>query len=74
MPICVVCRHLHRNADVFSCTAYPNGIPFEISNNQIDHRSPYIGDGGVIFDLNSDKIQTYNRIVSVLGWDNGPIS
>ena len=67
MPICVTCKHLSNDED-FTCTAYPNGIPFAISNNQVDHRQHYNNDNGIVFELDTEKRDLYNKIISVIGW------
>lgn len=41
---CNRCAHLRPGG---SCTAYPDGIPFAVRLNEVDHRKPYLGDGGI---------------------------
>ncbi|MGW6566423.1 hypothetical protein [Streptomyces sp. NPDC054975] len=63
--LCDACKHLqrHRNPDsrttadryVISCAAFPRGIPADISPGGFDHRRPYPGDGGVLFELKDGK-------------------
>jgi hypothetical protein len=45
---CASCRH-YRPSDV-ACAAFPDGIPYEIATNQVSHRQPYEGDGGVRYE------------------------
>jgi len=45
---CVWCRH--RTAGAGACRAFPNGIPDVIAKNKHDHRLPYEGDHGVLFE------------------------
>ena len=47
-PICNNC--VHRLPDSLGCKAYPDIIPDEILNNDVDHRKPYIGDNGIVFE------------------------
>jgi len=49
---CNACRHLHPKAnldDPFTCTAFPDAIPDSVYGNELDHREPIAGDGGVRF-------------------------
>ncbi|WP_202912929.1 hypothetical protein [Deinococcus kurensis] len=47
-PMCLSCRHLM--AGTLTCAAYPDGIPEEILDSEIDHRKPYDRDNGVQFE------------------------
>jgi len=55
-PICFSCKHYHyevnkhRLFDAKICQAYPEGIPTEILLGKVDHRQPYKGDKGIIFE------------------------
>ena len=33
-----------------TCDAFPGGIPNEILHNDVSHRLPFPGDGGLVFD------------------------
>ena len=46
---CHFCRHL--NQGEFGCSAFPDGIPDEILSGEVDHETPYPGDGGIQFEL-----------------------
>jgi hypothetical protein len=53
MPLCHWCRH--RDLLVpWVCRAYPEEIPQEIRWMNVDHRLPYVGDGGIRFELRED--------------------
>lgn len=47
--ICIFCKHLCDGAT--RCTAFPEGIPDDILFGIHDHRNPYEGDNGVLFEL-----------------------
>lgn len=49
---CIDCRHKHRTGP--TCTAFPDGIPEAILTNEHDHRQPYQGDCGVLFEAEED--------------------
>ena len=46
---CHMCRHMFRSGTP-RCSAYPDGIPWEIQAGQVDHRLPYAGDYGIRYD------------------------
>ena len=59
-PICTFCARIrgfprqHSAAfpdGIQQCAAFPNGIPDEIWEGRNDHRQPYPGDNGLIFEL-----------------------
>lgn len=45
--ICWKCSH---RTDVYTCKAFPTGIPTVILNGSVLHTSPYPGDHGIQFD------------------------
>ena len=49
------CIHLV-DGDGMRCDAYPQGIPDEILESEVDHRLPYAGDGGVQFEQNPERL------------------
>lgn len=59
-PMCQWCRHLRRaNASEkspFTCDAYPDGIPDAILNGNVDHRLPYAGDRGILFEAREEPL------------------
>lgn len=54
-PACQICRwRLRKDTTQYACVAFPNGIPNDIKFSEIDHFTPYPGDGGVQFALDPD--------------------
>lgn len=49
IPQCVDCQHLNRDQSPPTCSAFPDGIPNKILNNEVDHREPVKGDQGIQF-------------------------
>ena len=51
--MCGYCRHKHDDEGDGNktCEAFPDGIPDEIIRVGYDHREPYDGDGGIMFEL-----------------------
>jgi hypothetical protein len=69
--MCLACVHYRQGPQaatddgVNCCTAYPFGIPPEISSGKFDHRNEAPDDNGVRFE--PDPKQPKN-VASVLGW------
>lgn len=54
-PICIACVHLLPKRDnLMSCKAFPI-IPGMIVFNELDHRLPIVGDGGIQFEQDPDR-------------------
>ena len=45
---CQKCKHL--NKDGISCDAFPDVIPQDILASVFDHRKPWPGDNGILFE------------------------
>ena len=50
---CGFCKHLHD--DKLTCEAFEGVTPSDIRNGIIDHRKPYPGDGGIMFELKDSE-------------------
>ena len=44
---CVICKH-RKDGDF--CNVFKSRIPSEIMTGEHDHREPYEGDGGIVFE------------------------
>jgi hypothetical protein len=59
--LCKLCKHRHG----FGCTAYPDKIPLEIRLMRVDHREPYTGDHGILFEPKDDTPETLARLTEI---------
>lgn len=57
VPICYGCLNLYDVAgdSALRCSAYPDGIPVEILESEVDHRLAYTGDHGIQFVQHPDR-------------------
>lgn len=56
---CLNCIHLHKetqNEFIKRCDAFPKEVPREITKNEHDHRKPYPGDNGILFEAEDKKV------------------
>lgn len=53
-PICFECIHFNLNWRTtpggLRCDAFPDGIPMEIELGRFNHRKPFPGDNGIMFE------------------------
>ena len=65
MPICIGCRHYDRTAPGpgIRCTAFPDGVPEAIFESRTDHREPYEGDRGIVFDPINAEATEYAELL-----------
>ena len=51
---CRLCKHLHD--DNITCDAFPDAIPNGIDSSLIDHRKPFPGDNGIMFEPKDEQV------------------
>ena len=64
-PVCFGCTHMYPsgpNHDL-KCDAYPSDIPWDILLSKVDHRQPYPGDNGVVFEPKSPEDEQYAQLI-----------
>ncbi len=59
--LCRLCKYRKG----FGCDAYPDGIPLDIRLMYVDHRRPYEGDHGILFESKDDSEETRRRLSQV---------
>jgi hypothetical protein len=64
--LCQSCANLR--PDGVTCDAFPAGIPDGILLfNDIDHRRPVPGDGGIVWELNRKQKAAYDQWLEFIG-------
>jgi hypothetical protein len=58
-PICSGCTHLHSDLIDATCTAFPDGIPWDILLSKADHRQLFPGDHNLQFEPKSAEDEAY---------------
>jgi len=49
-PMCIKCAHFQDLIEKPKCNAFPDGIPDEIWEEGFNHRNPFPGDDGILFE------------------------
>lgn len=63
MHQCAFCKHYQGNKGVTClCSAFPEGIPDEIINNEFDHKQPYPGDHNIHWEQSESSLQRMGPI------------
>ena len=68
-PLCFYCIRFHEHAPGtigWRCDAFPDGIPAAIADNQHDHRKPYPGDNGMLFEASQEPSPIVLRVLDML--------
>lgn len=60
-PICIDCKHYHKDAEKITCDAFPKGIPDEILFGDFDHHKPHPDDNGIRFEANPNERNQTDR-------------
>jgi len=63
---CLYCLHYNAEKSIFSCKAFPNGIPLDIASGQFNHHKAFKGDKGIRFKLDEEKIKREEKIQKLL--------
>lgn len=64
---CVWCKRLHIGSKLRTCDAFPDGIPHAIVMSKHNHREPFAGDNGLLFDPNDDFEPEDSRFYTLPG-------
>ena len=63
VPQCSYCKHYQRSEGaVWICSAFPEGIPHVILNNEFDHKQPYAGDQEIRWEQSAESLERFGPI------------
>lgn len=63
MTQCAFCKRYRSNrGPTVLCDAFPEGVPFAILNNEVDHRHAYPGDHNIRWEQSADTLETHGAI------------
>jgi len=55
--ICLWCKHHNKTGDRRSCTAFHERIPDTVYFGEHDHRFPYPGDNGILYEPEDEEAE-----------------
>ena len=63
MTQCAFCKHYQSNRGAaVLCRAFPDGVPANILNNEVNHQFPYPGDHGIRWEQSEDTLEDFGPI------------
>ncbi|MGZ7113302.1 MAG: hypothetical protein ACXVH9_05245 [Halobacteriota archaeon] len=66
-PLCTLCKHFRAtHFPQATCDAYPNGIPSALLPWEHDHRAPFPGDNGILFEPQEEAARFVYRYIGHL--------
>lgn len=54
---CIGCKHRLGGRGLYSCAAFPDGIPDDIFFDRVNHLEPYPGDGGLQWEPSGEPVK-----------------
>jgi hypothetical protein len=72
IPQCFTCIHVYRHnpRGVFTCDAFPAGIPQPILTGDADHTQPYEGDQGIRYQRDPATIPAPDAVPDLSDFDD----